>query len=54
MDSWISPIFPYDFRRSLGVPENGRAEQSATDVEGTAELATHQSNVSCDTFLENF
>ena len=35
--SVISPIFPYDFRRSLGVPENGRAEQSATNVEVTAE-----------------
>jgi len=31
--SVISPIFPYDFRLSLGVPENGRAEQSGTDLE---------------------
>ena len=43
--SVISPIFTYDFRGSPGVPENGRAEQSATDVEVTAELATHQSKV---------
>ena len=35
--SAVSPIFPYDFRRLLGVPEYGRAEQSATDVEVTAE-----------------
>ena len=33
----ISPIFPYDFRRSLGASENGRAEQSDTDLEVAAD-----------------
>jgi len=29
----ISPVFPYEFRRSQCAPENGRAEQSGTDLE---------------------
>ena len=37
--SVISPIFPYNFRRSQRVPENGRVEQSGTDFEVAAESA---------------
>jgi len=35
--SVISPIFPYIFRRSLVASENGRGEQSGTDIEVAAE-----------------
>ena len=35
--SVISPIFPYDFRRSLGASENGRVEQSGTEFKLAAE-----------------